>query len=126
MRLLLDSHVALWWLINAPQLGSTAIASIDAAEIVAFSPATPWELGIKRSIGKLSYPGSIAAELERIGFVELPIRSRHAEAAAELPGHHRDPFDRLLIAQAQIEGLTLVTADDALAPYQVDRLDARR
>ena len=86
---------------------------------------TPWELGIKRALGKLDLPDDFVDELKRSGFTELPIVSTHANAASSLPPHHRDSFDRMLIAQACEESLTLVTADPAIAEYDVTTLDAR-
>ncbi len=124
MRLLLDSHVALWWLLDV-DLGPTCRREVSSADDVFFSPATPWELGIKRALGKLDLPEDFAAELERSGFTELPILSTHGLAASSLPLHHRDPFDRMLIAQAREELLTLVTADPAIGRYDVKTLDAR-
>jgi PIN domain nuclease of toxin-antitoxin system len=123
--LLVDSHVALWWLAGSPSLGTRAATIITTADEVRFSPVTPWELGIKRALGKVSYPAGLVDALVDAGFEELPIAATHAELAADLPAHHRDPFDRMLVAQAQLESLTLVTADRALEPYEVELLDAR-
>ena len=123
MRLLLDSHAALWWLADR-QLGDGCRELITEADEVFVSPVTPWELGIERARGKLDYPDGLVEELEATGFRELPITTRHAARAADLPDHHRDPFDRMLIAQAEAEQLTLVTADDRLAVYGIDILDA--
>lgn len=125
MRLLLDSHVALWWLDDAPSLGERARQAISEADDVVFSAVTPWELGIKRALGKLSMPDGIGAALEASGIAPLPITVQHAELAPALPAHHRDPFDRMLVAQAMVESLTLVSADAAFAAYDVDVLDAR-
>lgn len=91
-----------------------------------FSAVTPWELGINQALGKLTMPEGLSAVLRSGGFLPLAISERHAELAPQLPAHHRDPFDRMLVAQAQLEGLTLITADAALRPYQVDLLDATR
>jgi PIN domain nuclease of toxin-antitoxin system len=124
VRLLLDSHVALWWLADHPQLGSDCHTRIESADVVVFSAVTPWELGIKRELGKIKFPGALAEALVDSGFVELAISAVHAERAATLPAHHRDPFDRMLVAQAQIEELVLVTADRSLQPYDVELLDA--
>lgn len=125
MRLLVDSHVALWWLDGNDALGPTCRAELEAADEVFFSAVTPWELGIKRSLGKLSFPDGLVDALQGSGFVGLSITSDHAVRAADLPPHHRDPFDRMLVAQAQAESLTLVTADRTLAPYDVQLLDAK-
>lgn len=126
MRLLLDSHVALWWLDGNRALGAACAAQIEGADEVFFSAVTPWELGIKRALGKLEFPDGLVSELVAAGIGPLPISVDHAERAPELPAHHRDPFDRMLVAQSQLESLVLVTADDSLAPYDVTILDARR
>lgn len=125
MRLLLDSHVVLWWLADDPALGARCARALRHADEVRFSPVTPWELGIKRALGKLDFPDGMADALDGGGIVELPITSAHAELAASLPPHHRDPFDRMLVAQAQLAELTLVTADETIQPYDVALLDAR-
>lgn len=126
MRLLLDSHVALWWLEAADDLGPECIALIESADDVCFSAVTPWELGIKRALGKLDFPDGLVAALEAAGFAELPVTAAHADLAPRLPAHHRDPFDRMLVAQAQLEALRLVSADASLTPYDVEVIDARR
>jgi PIN domain nuclease of toxin-antitoxin system len=126
VRLLVDSHVALWWLAADEALGPECSTQLRSADEVFFSAVTPWELGIKRSLGKLAYPDGLTGELVAAGFVELPISAMHAERASALPHHHRDPFDRMLVAQAQIESLVLVSADRSLRPYDVELLDARR
>ena len=124
MRLLVDSHVALWWLEGNDKLGVEARRLLESADEVFFSAATVWELGIKQALGKLDFPAGLADALVAGGFKELPISAAHGEAAARLPPHHNDPFDRLLIAQARIEALVLMTADRAMEPYDVDSLDA--
>ena len=125
MRLLIDSHVALWWLGADAALGSACSDQLQAADEVYFSAVTPWELGIKRSLGKISFPDGLVRELVAGGFVELAISAAHAEHAPGLPSHHGDPFDRMLVAQAQLESLVLVTADRRLRPYDVEIIDAR-
>ena len=125
MRLLLDTHVFLWWAANHPELSEDAreaIASVDS--FVAVSAAVAWELGIKRARRKLDAPGDIRDQLERHRFEELPITIEHAIRAAALPDHHRDPFDRMLVAQAQVEGLTIVTRDPKIRLYDVAALAA--
>lgn len=124
MRLLIDSHVALWWLEDSPRLGATCRDAIVNADDVYLSVVTPWELGIKRALGKLAFPEDLTSQLLSHGFSGLQIVKAHAERAAVLPLHHRDPFDRMLIAQAQIEQLQLVTADQAFKPYDVDLIEA--
>jgi PIN domain nuclease of toxin-antitoxin system len=86
------------------------------------SAVTVWEIAIKRASGKLAFSGSAARAIEQHGFLSLPISIEHAEWAGSLPALHRDPFDRLLVAQAQLEGLTLVTVDDQILRYQVPHL----
>lgn len=123
MRLLLDTHVFLWWAQNDPRLQSKHRQSIGAPEnVVYLSAASAWEIGIKRKIGKLAFAGSVANAILRHRFEALTISVEHAEAAASLPAIHSDPFDRLLVAQAQMEGLTLVTVDDQILRYPVAHL----
>ena len=125
MRVLLDSHVALWWLADDDDLGANARDRIEQAEQAFVSVVTPWELGIKRALGKLTMPDDLVAQLRSGGFEMLAISTDHAERAPTLPPHHRDPFDRMLIAQAQTESLTFLSADGAIAAYEVEHLDAR-
>jgi PIN domain nuclease of toxin-antitoxin system len=124
VRVLVDSHVALWWLDDSVSLGPQCRELIAQADEVYMSAVTPWELGIKRALGKLTMPDGIAAALESGGFLPLAISVAHAELAPALPAHHRDPFDRMLVAQAQLEALTLATADRKLAAYDIDLVDA--
>lgn len=124
MRLLIDSHVALWWLAADPALGASSRSQLTSADEVFFSVVTPWELGIKRALGKLSFPDGLTDALVASGMSVLPITARHAEHAPTLPNHHADPFDRMLIAQAQIETLHLMSADRQLRPYEVTLIDA--
>ena len=125
MRLLVDSHVALWWLAGDASLGPASAANLRSADEVFFSPVTPWELGIKRSLGKLAFPDGLVDALLDAGFDELPISAAHAERASGLPAHHRDPFDRMLVAQAQLQSLALVSADRHLRPYEVELIGAQ-
>lgn len=125
MLLLLDTHAFLWWIADDPALGSKARKAIaDSHNIVFVSAATAWEIATKRESGKLEAPGDIAGWIRQGGFVEVAIETEHAVLSAELPKHHRDPFDRLLVAQAAIEELTLVTADAEIVKYDVETLDA--
>ena len=127
MRLLLDTHAFLWWLADDAQLGPKARAAIaDERSVVFVSAASVWEIAVKRRTGKLDAPGDVAEWIERCDFAPLSIDVEHAVAAAELPPHHRDPFDRMLVAQAQLEELTLVARDDAIDEYDVAVLDATR
>lgn len=120
MRLLLDTHALLWWLSDDARLARPARAAIaDAANDVYVSAATAWELAIKAPLGKVSMPDDLGEQLSANALLPLPVQVRHALAVRYLPDHHRDPFDRLLVAQAQIEGLTLVTADQSILRYDV-------
>jgi PIN domain nuclease of toxin-antitoxin system len=124
VRLLLDSHVLLWWVTNDAALGGRARAEISTAESATVSAATVWELGIKRAAGRLRAPDDLDVQIDRHGFTPLYITIAHADAAARLPHLHGDPFDRMLIAQAQLEGLTIVTSDPQIARYPVPTLAA--
>jgi len=127
VRLLLDTHAFLWWLADDAKLGPKARAAIaDERSAVFVSAASVWEIAVKRRSGKLDAPGDVADWIERCDFAPLSIDVEHAVAAAELPPHHRDPFDRMLVAQAQLEELTLVARDDAIDEYDVAVLDATR
>ena len=125
MRLLLDSHTLLWWLSDVPRLGRVAYNAIEAPDNEVFvSAVSMWELGTKRRKGQLDAPDDLASIVERRGFTPLPLSLFHAEQATRLPMHHRDPFDRMLVAQAQAEGLVIVTADAALRRYGVRTMRA--
>ena len=125
MTLLLDAHVLLWWLGDDQQLSAEARAGIaDPLTRVWVSAVTAWDIGIKRALGKLSAPPDLLPQLQREGFDELPITVADALHAAALPRHHDDPFDRMLVAQAQRRGLTVVTRDARLREYGVAVLTA--
>ena len=118
MRLLLDTHAFLWWRADAPQLPATFRAAVlDVSNEVYVSAAVAWEIVIKRALGKLEFAGAVADAVAEEGFVPLPIALRHSDEVAHLPDHHRDPFDRLLIAQARLESLTMVTSDAVFRRY---------
>ena len=121
MKLLLDSHAFLWWLTEDSRLGLEARQAVaDPSSLVHVSAATIWELSIKASLGKLDLGGAdLVEEIEANDFLELPMTARHSLAAATLPRHHDDPFDRMLIAQARIEGLRVVTRDPAFRAYDI-------
>lgn len=119
MSLLLDTHVALWWLDGDPRLSEDLIDTLDHEPDVYLSAATIWEVAIKQAVGKLDGPPDLPQLLRDSGFVELPIDHRHGTVAGRLPLIHRDPFDRMLVAQAQCEGLRLVTADPWCQKYDV-------
>jgi len=127
MRLLLDTHVWLWWLAEPERLPSDIHAALeDGGNELFLSVVTSWEIAIKYALGKLPLPESPAAFVEtrllRDGLHTLPIEHRHALAVAELPFHHHDPFDRLLIAQAQGESIILASVDPKMKAYDVDLL----
>ena len=102
---------------------ATAVVVVEVNNELA--AVTPWELGIKRALGKLVMPDGLVGALVDSGFVPMPITAQHAELAPSLPPHHKDPFDRMLIAQAQLESLALVTADSAIEPYGIPLINAR-
>lgn len=118
-RLLLDTHVFLWWRADDRRIRRAVRDRVAAADVVFVSAATAWEAAIKVALGRLSIPESIEAGAVASGFERLPINFAHAEEAGRLPPHHGDPFDRMLLAQARLEGLTLVTHDRQLEPYGV-------
>lgn len=126
MRLLLDTHALLWWVGDLPHLGARARAAIADADTVHVSSVSAAEISIKRAKGKMDSPGDLVGQLAANRFTELPFTLRHGEAMADLPPHHSDPFDRMLVAQARVEGLTLVSANRRLADYDVARLPAGR
>jgi PIN domain nuclease of toxin-antitoxin system len=117
LKLLLDTHVFLWWRENNPRLSGSAVAAIAKVDQVFVSAASGWEIAIKVAIGKLRLPGPLELAIEESGFEKLPITFAHAAAVAGLAHHHRDPFDRMLMAQALTDGLTLVTHDRRFEPY---------
>lgn len=118
-KLLLDTHAFLWWRTDDARLPRAARSAISDADVVFVSAATAWEAAIKVSLGRLELPDTIETGVEDSGFEKLPITFSHAEAAAKLPPRHRDPFDRMLIAQAIAENLTLVSHDQKIAQYPV-------
>jgi PIN domain nuclease of toxin-antitoxin system len=125
LRLLLDTHALLWALAEPKRLSTTAREAITSADsVVLASSASAWEIAIKRALGKLEAPADLEAVLDQTGIETLPITVAHALAAGALPLLHSDPFDRMLVAQARIEGLTLVTRDPHLGAYDVAVLDA--
>lgn len=125
MRLLLDTHALLWWLGKTGDLSPEASYAVgDPENVVYVSAATVWEISIKQARGKVSMFKGLLQEIERHRFLPLPIGMEHAEEAGHLPRIHGDPFDRMLVAQARIEGLTLVTRDRNIAGYDVKVLEA--
>jgi PIN domain nuclease of toxin-antitoxin system len=127
VRLLLDTHTLLWFALGDPQLRTTALSAInDPANEKLVSPATYWEIAIKVSLGKLvlhqPYEDFIDRAIPQNGFTILSIEPRHTARLIGLPFHHKDPFDRLLAAQALVEGVPIISADAALDPYGVSRV----
>lgn len=126
-RLLLDTHAFLWAVLEPHKLSPTASAALeDPANRVTMSAANVWEISIKSSLGKLPMPPDGPRRLRAVAdstrFEALPVRIEHAFAVRELPWHHRDPFARLLVAQAVVEGMTLVSDDEMLSRYGLDVL----
>jgi PIN domain nuclease of toxin-antitoxin system len=122
VKLLLDTHAFLWWIGDDARLSGPAREAIaDPGNDVSFSVASAWELAIKTAIGRFEADGGLRPfldeHIQRNAFRVLPVKLEHAVSVASLPAHHRDPFDRLLVAQAATEGLILVTRDPQLAKY---------
>lgn len=122
MSLLLDTHVVLWWLADAPELPEEIKDRLDQEPDARVSAATIWEISIKQALGKITAPSDLPERVRDSGFRELPVSFAHSMAAGRLPLLHRDPFDRMLVAQARCEGLTLVTADKHCQQYDVRTL----
>lgn len=118
-RFLADTHIILWSISDDKRLSDHHRAILASDAVVFASAASVWEIAIKRSIGKLKAPDDLPALLPRMRFQELPVTFQHAHAVGNLPSHHGDPFDRLLIAQARAESLTILTSDAHFARYDV-------
>ena len=124
-RLLLDTHVLLWSLAEPAKLKDRARDEIeDPDNDVFISAITAWEISVKRAKGRLVAPDDLAGIVEEKGFTHLPLTFHHAEQAGRLPMHHRDPFDRFLVAQARGEGLVLVTRDAWIPLYDIRTMAA--
>jgi PIN domain nuclease of toxin-antitoxin system len=123
MTLLLDTHIALWAITGDAALDEDFLDRLRHDPDVFLSPVSLWEITIKQAAGKLAGPVDLAERVRDMGFQELPVTHSHAIAAGRLPLHHRDPFDRMLVAQAVTESLTLVSRDEAISLYDVDILD---
>ena len=119
MNLLLDTHAVLWFVAGAAELRSAARDAIETADRTYVSSASIWELAVKHALGRLLAPDNLPERLRDLGFIELALGWEHARVAGELPLHHRDPFDRMLVAQAIVERLTIVTRDDMIGRYGV-------
>jgi PIN domain nuclease of toxin-antitoxin system len=124
LRLLLDTHILLWWLSASLRLPKNIRAVLTESAEVCVSAATAWEISIKVAARKLEFRGDVEEQVAVNNFSPLPITIEHAVLASKLPRHHADPFDRMLVAQATIESLTLVTTDPQLALYGVPILRA--
>lgn len=123
MKVLLDTHILLWWLADDEQLPAQAAATIaDPDTEIVVSAATAWEISIKQAAGRLDAPEDLLDAVAANDFGTLAITADHAVAAGGLPSHHADPFDRMLIAQARIEGFTFVSVDSRFSDYEVDLL----
>jgi len=125
MKLLLDTHTFLWWILDDPKLSARALELIgDSRNALYWSAASSWEVSIKYALGKLPLPESpqqfLPAELGRNRIESLPVIDAHAFQAGLLPRHHSDPFDRMLVAQAQVESLELISNDEQLGLYDVE------
>jgi PIN domain nuclease of toxin-antitoxin system len=120
MKLLLDTHVLIWWLSDARKLSQTEIDIItDSDNLIFVSAATAWEIAVKKMIGKLEAPDDLPAALAVNNFLELPITIEHSQKLYQLPLHHNDPFDRIMVAQAMSEDLTFMTRDTKIALYDI-------
>ena len=117
MKLILDTHVILWWQRDDRRLKPAARRAIADAEIVWVSSVSAWEVAIKVALGRLRLTEPFGVLIAADKFTELPLTLAHAEVLAGLPPHHTDPFDRMLIAQARVEGAVLVSHNRALEPY---------
>ena len=124
-RFLLDTHVLLWSLAEPGKLSDRARDALENAHNEVFvSAVSAWEITVTRAKGRLTAPDNLAAVVEERGLTHLPLTFHHAERAANLPPHHRDPFDRFLVAQAQLEALVLVTRDSRISLYSIRTLTA--
>jgi PIN domain nuclease of toxin-antitoxin system len=120
LRLLLDTHAALWWLSDDERFGAEATRQVaDPTNQVLLSAAVVWEVALKRSLGKLEAPADFVATMLSAGAHAVAVTVEHAAAVERLPWHHRDPFDRMLVAQAELERAAIVSRDPALRPYGV-------
>ena len=124
MRLLLDTNALLWWLADEGLTAGAREAIADPVNLVTVSAVSAWEISIKKALGKLAAPDDLEQQVVSGGFEPLPITIAHSIAAGQLPCHHEDPFDRMLIAQAFAEGLTVVTRDKRFGDYGVALLPA--
>lgn len=117
MRVLLDTSALIRW--HGGTLKAAAVATVQRADLVVVSAVSAWEISVKRALGKLRFTDHVEDVVESYGFLQLPVTLRHGDLLQSLPAHHPDPFDRMLIAQALEEGLTVLTSDRAFEPYRV-------
>ncbi|MFV1979942.1 MAG: type II toxin-antitoxin system VapC family toxin [Rhodothermia bacterium] len=124
MEILLDTHMLLWWLADDQRLSEKARARItDPANILTVSAATAWEIAIKQALGKLRIEGDLDQEVQDQGFRRLPVTFAHTAEVLTLPPIHRDPFDRMLVAQARVENLQLLTSDPQILRYPANVIE---
>lgn len=124
MKLLADTHVVVWWLLDSPELSDDIKDLLDTVPQTHVSAVTPWELAVKQALGKLDGPDDLPERIQGCQLKALPVTAEHGIRAARLPLHHRDPFDRMLVAQAQAEDLTIITRDSWIPKYDVQVLRA--
>lgn len=124
VRLLLDTHVFLWWKLDDSRLTDPAPESIATTDLVLVSAVSAWEVAIKAALGKLEFHEDFEQGVRESGFDRFPIGFSHAAETRNLPDHHRDPFDRMLIAQARVERLTLVSHDALFQAYDIPLIHA--
>ncbi|MFZ4271943.1 type II toxin-antitoxin system VapC family toxin [Streptomyces arboris] len=120
MRLLLDTRVIVWWLDDAPELSESVKHLLDTANAVHISAVSPWEITLKQHLGLIEGPGDLAERVRDLAFPSLPVTAAHGARAGRLPMVHDDPFDRILVAQAQAYGLILVTRSPWISQYDVE------
>ncbi|MFJ9905094.1 type II toxin-antitoxin system VapC family toxin [Streptomyces sp. NPDC101152] len=124
MSYLIDTHIALWWLDASPELSDDLRELLRTRPEVYMSAVTPWEVALKYSLGKPGHVPGLPERVRDLQFKPLPVTMEHSVGVSELPWHHRDPFDRMLVAQAQHEGLTIITRDTWIPKYDVEVLPA--
>jgi PIN domain nuclease of toxin-antitoxin system len=124
MEILIDTHMLLWWLADDSRLSKKARALMaDPANMLTVSAATAWEIAIKQALGKMTMDGDLEKEVRELGFAMLPVTFPHAAETLTLPAIHRDPFDRMLVAQARIESLPLLTVDPHILQYPANVIE---
>ncbi|MEM7253429.1 MAG: type II toxin-antitoxin system VapC family toxin [Pseudomonadota bacterium] len=124
IEILLDTHMLLWWLTDDSRLSKTARSLVaDPANMFTVSTATAWEIAIKQALGKITIDGSLEQAVREQGFTMLPVTFPHAAETLTLPSIHRDPFDRMLVAQARVESLRLLTVDSHILQYPVNVIE---